>query len=392
LITGEYPPDHGGVADYTRQLAERLAAESQVVHVWSRGNDRAAVSAATNLTIHRVAGDFDRLGLRRLTRAIDDVSGPRIVFVQYVPHAFGRRAMNLSFCYWVQGRRRRGDEVRVMFHEVRMAFGWWPLKWNIIAFVQRTMAAVIVHAASKIYVSTAAWIPRLQALGRGERQIEPLAIPSNVPQTALPERIAAARRSMASDNAHVVGHFGTYGAPITTFLTPLIDRLTRDFPTLRFALLGRGSAAYRRTLIDAHPDRAPRITAFDDLSPDDVGAHIQAADVMLQPFPDGASFRRTSLMACLAAAAPTITTVGSLSEPIWQTQEICPSSPVGDVAAVSETLRRLLAEPEARRDVGRRAAEYYDRHFSLDRTIDLLLGRQTQPASHSPEQGAVVDR
>lgn len=355
------------------------------MHVWSRGNEPRPVEVAPNLTIHRVAGNFDALGLRRLTQALDAVPRPRIVFVQYVPHAFGRRAMNLPFCYWVQGRRRSGDEVRVMFHEVRMPFVWWPLKWNIIAFVQRTMAAVLVGAADTIYASTAAWIPRLQRLGRGARRIEPLAIPSNVPSTASSERVAAARRRMGADAELVVGHFGTYGSLITTLLTPLIDRLSRDRPTLRFALLGRGSAAYRRTLIESHPDRESSIAAFDDLMPADVTAYIQAADVMLQPFPDGASFRRTSLMACLAAAAPTITTVGALSEPIWQSQAICPAAHVGDVEAVVALFRRLSAEPDARRLLGRQAAAYYERHFSLERTIDVLLGRPTQPPSAAPQ-------
>lgn len=380
------------MSDYTRQIAERLAAEGRFVHVWCRGREQVPFQAAPNLTIHRIAGDFDRFGLQRLTRALDAVSGPRIVLVQYVPHAFGRRAMNLSFCSWVLSRRRRGDDVRVMFHEVRLPFVVWPFKWNLIAFVQRTMAATLLEAASKIYVSTAAWIPLLQGLGRGRRQIETLAIPSNVPQQVPSERIIAARRAMSPDDALVVGHFGTYAPAITTLLTPLIDRLLRDRPTLRFALLGRGSTAYRRTLVESHPDRAPQIAAFDDLAADDVAAQIKAAALMVQPFPDGASFRRTSLMACLAAAAPTITTHGSLSEPIWQTQKICPATSVGDVATTSETVQRLLADPDARTALGRQAADYYDRNFSLDRSMEVLLDRQTDPASTSMERGTVVDR
>jgi len=392
LITGEYPPDHGGVADYTRQIAAGLAADGCEVHVWCRGDELNAEQVRPRLTIHRTAGSFDRAGLRRLSRALDAFAGRRLVFVQYVPHAFGCRAMNIPFCLWVLGRRRRGDEVWVMFHEVRLGFFRRPLKWNIIALAQRVMGAILVRAASKIFVSTSAWIPLLRRLGLGDRRVESLPIPSNFALDATPSQIAAARRAMSPDDAFTVGHFGTYGPTITSLLTPLFDRLAQDHPDFRIALFGRGAAAYRRSLIETHPGRDRSIAAFDDLSPDDVTGHIQAVDLMLQPFPDGASFRRTSLMACLASATPTITTYGDLSEPVWQTQTICPTVPVGDVEATAEAVRRLLADPEARHVAGRRAAAYYERHFSLERTIATLLGRPPEPASQPAEQGIVVDR
>ena len=40
LVTGEYPPDEGGVADYTRCLAEALVAEGVEVVVVTSGGDR----------------------------------------------------------------------------------------------------------------------------------------------------------------------------------------------------------------------------------------------------------------------------------------------------------------------------------------------------------------
>ena len=34
IVTSEYPPDVGGVSDYTRQVAEGLARMGDEVHVW----------------------------------------------------------------------------------------------------------------------------------------------------------------------------------------------------------------------------------------------------------------------------------------------------------------------------------------------------------------------
>lgn len=379
------------MSDYTQLIASRLAAEGCDVHVWCRGDEATATEAVPGLTVHRVAGNFDRSGLLRLSHALDAFHGRRILFVQYVPHAFGLRAMNVPFCLWIRSRRRCGDEVRVMFHEVAFPFMRRPLKWNVLAIVQRVMAAIVLRAASQIYVSTAAWIPYLRRLGLGDKPAVVLPVPSNFPAAVAREQLEAARQKLNDANSAVAGHFGTYGAAITTLLTPALRRLLTDIPSLHLALIGRGSMAYRREMLAMDPTYEHRLTAFDNLTRDKVSAQIQTCDFMLQPFPDGASSRRTSLMACLAAAAPVITTYGDLSEPVWQTQQVCAAVAAGDDAAVVEIAKIWLADPQLRRSVGAKAADYYQAHFSLERTIDQLLDRATTTALQI-KSSTVADR
>ncbi|MGH7880864.1 MAG: glycosyltransferase, partial [Candidatus Binataceae bacterium] len=115
ILTGEYPPQRGGVSDYTQIVARGLAAAGDEVHVWAPPTDGADAEDAS-VVVHRVA---DRFGLRTLARlaAMIAQSGGGRLLTQYEPQAFGWKGMNLPLCAWLLGRRGRGAPT-VMFHEV----------------------------------------------------------------------------------------------------------------------------------------------------------------------------------------------------------------------------------------------------------------------------------
>ncbi|MFP2934740.1 glycosyltransferase, partial [Pyxidicoccus sp. 3LG] len=104
-----------------------------------------------------------------------------------------------------------------------------------------------------------------------------------------------------------------------------------------------------------------------------VAAHLAACDVLVQPYPDGVSARRTTAMAGLALGRPLVTNNGHLTEPMWRE--------LGAVALVEGTspeplvaaTERLLADAGARTTLGERAARVYRERFSLERTVEALL-------------------
>src|SRR5215212_3750516 len=102
LLTGEYPPEAGGVGDYTQLLAHGLAARGCGVHVWSPG----AVSANDRgVHLHRLPDAFGH-GSRKILEA-GLTASPGCVLLQYVPNALGARGANLRFCLWLLTLRRR---------------------------------------------------------------------------------------------------------------------------------------------------------------------------------------------------------------------------------------------------------------------------------------------
>jgi glycosyltransferase involved in cell wall biosynthesis len=384
LVTGEYPPQRGGVSHYTALLAAALAAEGETVHVWcsdvgvaddaGHSPHAGAGDDVEGVTVHRVGGRFRGADLRRLDAALQAMPAPRRVLVQYAPQAFGMRGMNLGFCRWVLRRRRRGDDVRVMFHEPFFPFGRQKARRNVLAAVNRLMASELLAASRVAYVSVPAWAELLRPYA-GSRPPPFVWLP--VPATVAPVDDADAVRAVrfaltGADGARkVVGHFGTYGALIGPLVEPVMERLLAD-PNVVALFLGDGGRDFAAGMASRHPEWSKRLVAPGWQTSREVSLHLQACDVVVQPYPDGASARRTTLMAALANGAATATTVGRFTEDVWRTGPI-PLAPAGDAAALATHAARLLADDDARAAVARDGRAFYERLFDFPGIVEALL-------------------
>jgi glycosyltransferase involved in cell wall biosynthesis len=126
-------------------------------------------------------------------------------------------------------------------------------------------------------------------------------------------------------------------------------------------------------LLARYPQLGGRVVARGDLDAEELSAHLQVCDVLLQPYPDGASTRRTSLMAALAHGAPTVTTLGLLSEPTWAEADCAAFVPAADCQAMIRSTETLLTDAAVRFRLSTRAREVYRKHFALENTIQELL-------------------
>jgi hypothetical protein len=374
IVTGEFPPDSGGVADYTAAVAAALAETGAEVHIWSNGDEAHVVTLPCGVMVHRVAGRFGPTGLARMNRALDGFPGPLTILIQYVPHAFGWKGMNLPIAAWAAWRARRGDDVRVMFHEV--AFPWVrrPLRHNLIAAVNRAMAAVLVRACSRVYVSVPGWTPLLRRLGAGKTPINWMPVPSNIPQDASLTAVAArqAELTRGDPTAHVACHFGSYGPSVTRTLGPLVRELLDRRHDVRVLLLGAGGDRWRAQMAGGRADWLARVVAPGLLPAPLISEYLRACDLVIQPYPDGASGRRSTLMAALANGVPTVTTIGVLSEPLWADGAVA-AAPAGDLDGLSRLVLDLLDQPERLAELGPAGQRLYHDHFALRHTVTALL-------------------
>src|SRR5437588_818960 len=96
ILTGEYPPQPGGVSDYARLIATGLAAVGDEVHVWTPPCD-GPTPVDPGVRVHRLGDHYLRRGRRQLQRGLSQIDPSHRVLAQYVPQAFGCRGMNVGF-------------------------------------------------------------------------------------------------------------------------------------------------------------------------------------------------------------------------------------------------------------------------------------------------------
>ena len=386
-MTGEYPPQFGGVADYSALVASGLAQRGYPVHVWAPTFVGEAPEVP-GVTVHRDAGRWSSSDLAKLSEALDAMPAPRRLLVQYTPNAWGFKGANLGFGRWLARRRAAGDTVWTMVHEAVYPWQFWdkPTRW-LLAALHRLMLRDLVRASHRIYLSTNSLKRHFtQAPARTSDWLPVpnwLPVPSNIPVVDDPAAVAAIRARMAPRGESIIGHFSTY-ARIARRPIPLVAReLLAGHPDRVLLLIGREGESMAEELATIYPDLAGRVKATGALAHHDVSLHLQACDVMLQHYDDGVSGRRGTMMACLAHARPTATNLGRFSDPVWAESGGVAVFPRYDPAGVVGLVDSLLADPTERAALSSRAKTLYDGTFSVDRVVETLVRDAEQELASS---------
>ncbi|MBA4018969.1 MAG: hypothetical protein C0483_17510 [Pirellula sp.] len=377
IITGEYPPRPGGVADYTRLVAQALVAEGEAVRVYTSAETR-AIQPDLDVPVVRLPDQFGIRGLAELDRQLRSVDRPERILIQYVPHAYGHKAMNVAFAAWVSARASKIAPVWSMFHEVAYPLeAGQSLRHRVLAKVNQAMARRIANASERVLVSIPAWSDTLQNLAPKAPGGEWLPVPSNIPGIADAETVSSIRARFGTGVKQIIGHFGSYGATTVNLLRPLAAQALRQLPNAAGLFIGRGSTEFRAEFGYKFPDLSERTHASGDVPATEIAEHISACDVLVQPYPDGVSCRRGSAMAGLALGRPIVTNRGFLSETIWESED---TGVTVTESAASDTLSQAIVEllqlsSQARLQLGALSADWYRRRFSIEHTVRGLTQR-----------------
>lgn len=368
LLSGEFPPDPGGVADYTRAVSEGLARRGHEIHVVAPRSRRGAAPAGL-ARVHLLSDTFGPRGLLELSSLVRELR-PERLFVQYVPHAFGYKALNLGFCAWLLSQSRRAA-VWTQFHEVAYPYQGPPWRrTNLLAAGHQAMAALVSRASERRFMTTKLWERPLTRWDPTPPTWLP--VPSNVATDPNPEGAAEWRSRLGlGPEVPLVGHFGNYGRLLGPLIRETIPLFLTQAPHAHVLLLGRSAPEFLAGLRAEQAWLGRRVHAPGALSAEDLGAAVQACDLLLQPYEDGVTSRRGSLMAALAVGASVLTTESPHTDPLWRESGALALGPFapGPLATRAAT---LLSTPAQRQALGARASALYAETFALERTLDRL--------------------
>jgi glycosyltransferase involved in cell wall biosynthesis len=354
-------------------VAAALAARGIEVHVWCPSG--APPPTTEGVEVHQCLGAFTPRDLEAAGKLLDDFPGPRQILVQWVPHGYGYRSLNVEFCLWLRRRATRsGDHLDLMVHEPYLEFRWNSPSQSAAALIHRFMTVILLTSARQVWISIPSWEKRLRPYAlRRNAHFDWLPVPSNIPVSEDNEAVDVVRRKFVSGDGILIGHFGTYGSLIAEPLKAILSALADQGAEAAILLMGQGSKEFLRRLQQEEPRLAASIYACGALPNKELSHHLSACDLLIQPYPDGVSTRRGSFMAGISHGRALVTTIGVLSEPLWTQTDAIAAVPVGDVSGFVNWIRRLSSDADLRGRLGRSARQLYLDRFEVTHVADALV-------------------
>ena len=357
LLTGEYPPQPGGLGDYTRRLGEALAACGHSVHVATIHAGRfvvydlgAAGRHPSSFILQPSSWGFS--SWRPIIAALGALR-PDVLHIQYQTGAYGMRpAINLL--PWRLGWLEQRPRVAVTFHDLLEPYLFPKAgparRWATLRLARDADAVVCTNEADAANLARSRLSPAVIPIG------------SNIAASPPPGYARGAWRAQlgVGDDVPLVAYFGLISR--SKGLDVLLDALfgPRASPSLAGARLlligGEATSPQDRAYaaaVDAQIARlgaGGRVVRAGHVAEDVVSAHLIAADCVALPFRDGASFRRGSLLAALAHGCAVVTTGAEEAAP--QLEGAALLVPPEDATALGAAIARLIADAHLRARLG----------------------------------------
>jgi glycosyltransferase involved in cell wall biosynthesis len=352
LVTGEYPPDQGGVGDFSRELGQALVALGHHVHVLTgklRPTQRVERSTEHALpTVHRVVEGWNWGCWRSILAQARELELD-VLNVQYQAAAYSMRAA-IHFVPRPQAR----PPVVVTFHDLKVPYLFpkaGPVRWCVVRMLARSADAVIA-TNQEDYLRLEPELPRAQ--------LNLIPIGSNIPPSPplSYEREAERARWGVGPSDLLLGYFGFLneskgGEELIQALALLLEHGVEAHLLMiggRFGSSDPTNRAYAQRVDDLidRLDVRERVHWTGYSSPEEVSAGLLATDVCVLPYRDGVSFRRGTLHACLAHGRPLVTTQPAVDLPEVRDGDNMLLAAPRDPRSLAEAVSRIAADPVLR--------------------------------------------
>lgn len=361
FITGEYPPQPGGVGDYTQRLGQALVRnghEALVVTVVKRKWQLWQVTTDGDRALPTPAG---RAGwgigsLGRLTRLVHQLRSDWC----HIQYQTGAYQMKIGVNLLPLLLRRSRLPTAITYHDLLPPYLFPKAgvvrEWVTLLPARTARVVIVTNPEDETTLRAARVRPHLIPIGAN---IDPV-LPEGYDRSIWRADVGV------SDEMPLIGYFGLLSPGKGIDL--LID-LIADQPAWRLLIIGGAATSptdrvYAKTIQQRLETLAlrDRVIITGHIAAEQVSAFLHACDLIVLPFRDGASLRRGSLLAALAHGCAVITT-----PPASPATAAALTGVVHFAAAHPESLKTaiisLLSNPNARlrlSEAARQAARRFD--------------------------------
>ena len=303
------------------------------------------------------------------------VADPRWMLIQYMPFSYGRWGIAPGLIREaVAFRRRVGAPLAVSVHEAWVerddpARARW--RSTVMGAYQHAQLASLLQVADVVIAATQALVRKL-----GHDAIH-VPVGSNITPIAIARD--AARRRLGLGEEFVVCLFGTgHPSRAMEYAVAAIELLadTRGPGAVKVLNLGVGAPQLELA-------REVAVDTPGHLEADEISVRLRASDLLILPFTDGISTRRTTLMAGLSHGLPIMGLSGSATDDVLMTGgDALTLTAVGDIRAFAHATVELANSPDRLRRSGASGRALYARHFDWP-----VAARRVHGALRDQERG-----
>jgi glycosyltransferase involved in cell wall biosynthesis len=384
LVTGEYPPDQGGVGDFTSRLARALAHLGHEMHVitTARGEAQRATrhrlelsrsDSEDPLTVHFTVRSWRWGCWGQVMKLAQDLSLDTLN-VQYQAAAY---AVHPAISIVPRGAAM--PSVAVTFHDLKVPYLFpkaGPLRWwALLLLARRADGVIVTNQEDYLRLQDEIDSDKLSLIPIGSNI--PASPPAGYDRTAQRARWGIGRGDLllgyfgflneskgGEELIQALGHLVEHG--LSAHLLMIGGRVGSSDPTNR-------AYAKRVEQLIAARDLGNRIHWTGYTSPEQVSAALLAVDLCVLPYRDGVSFRRGTLMACLAHGCAIVSTYPAVPLPEVRDGETMVLVEPGNPSALAEAVSDLSANPSLRTRL-REEARALAAEFSWERIARRTAG------------------
>ncbi|MBI3967963.1 MAG: glycosyltransferase family 4 protein [Chloroflexi bacterium] len=345
LLTGSYPPNRDGIADYSQRLARSLVTRGVEVAVLTTALETIESDPYGQPAVVKVAPQWDWQALDTVRRLIAE-HDPDVVHIQYPsPVGYGRHLM-INF---LPAILRATTRVRIIttVHEFSEQRTRW--RFRVIPNLLFSHRLIMVNEAD---LETA---EEFLASLRAKTTLIPIA--TNIDPVSGVNRAAVRAGLGVADDELLLFHFGVPRPDkgLETLLAAF-DQLVAKGERVRLLVVASAQAGdyheqYQRDILGQVAAR-PRAIIRDSCPEGELSGYLQAADVAAFPFANGVGAHRGSILVALVHGLPVVTTQGENTPLIWQNGHNALLTPPGDAKAFASAVTGLIHLPELRRSLG----------------------------------------